>query len=205
MDFMVDVHVKPQIPTREPGSAHRDHVVRIHLRRLEDLVSDPDVDPFQDSPAPEQAGVLDLAATLTARRHLPRELIVQAVLPTGASPMVSTAQAEAALHRRARYLASVSRRESMTVRSMGRRQLPLGILFYVFSAAVAYGFAYVAQQATGAALLALFTVLAALAMTVAWVVSWMVVESSLFDWRPAARTAAAYELLERAELDVVLE
>ena len=202
---MVDVHVKPQIPTREPGSAHRDHVVRIHLRRLEDLVSDPDVDPFQDSPAPEQAGVLDLAATLTARRHLPRELIVQAVLPTGASPMVSIAQAEAALHRRARYLASVSRRESMTVRSMGRRQLPLGIVFYVLSAAVAYGFAYVAQQATGAALLALFTVLAALAMTVAWVVSWMVVESSLFDWRPAARTAAAYELLERAELDVVLE
>ena len=93
----------------------------------------------------------------------------------------------------------------MTVRSMGRRQLPLGIVFYVLSAAVAYGFAYVAQQATGAALLALFTVLAALAMTVAWVVSWMVVESSLFDWRPAARTAAAYELLERAELDVVLE
>ena len=41
-----------------------------------------------------------------------------------------------------------------------------------------------------------------LAITIAWVVSWMVVESTMLDWRPGARKAAAYDLVSRASLEV---
>jgi len=182
-----------------------DHVLTIRLDRLEDLVVDPEVDPFRDRQGPEQAGVLDLAATLAAARHLPHDLVVRVVVPDGAQSQISPEQAQDALQRRAGYLASASWRESTAVRNMGRRQLPLGIVFYVLSAAIASGFAYLAQQAGSGVALALFTVLAALSMTIAWVISWMVVESTIFDWRPAARVTASYELLQHAKVTVVSE
>jgi hypothetical protein len=42
-----------------------------------------------------------------------------------------------------------------------------------------------------------------IAITVAWVVSWMVIEATMLDWRLGARQAAAYDLLSRARLEVV--
>ena len=47
-------------------------------------------------------------------------------------------------------------------------------------------------------------VLAGIAITVAWVTSWMVVESAYFDWRQSAREANTYELLF-ATLEVVTQ
>ncbi len=181
------------------------HALRLHLRRLDDLCAEPETDPSGLHARPQQAGVLDLAATLSAARHLPHTLTVQVALPPNAASGLTVESSQEALHQRASYLASTSWRESMAVRNMGLRQLPLGIVFYVLAAIIAAGLAYLAQEADGNASIALFTVLAALAMTVAWVVSWMVVESTIFDWRPAAHQAAVYELLARATVEVVPE
>ena len=47
---------------------------------------------------------------------------------------------------------------------------------------------------------------AMVAITIAWVVSWMVVESTVLDWRPGARgQAAVYDLLSRARLEVTTD
>jgi hypothetical protein len=205
IDFMrkrLDVHRSLASDLADLKSGH---VLRLRLARLEDLVSEPEDDPRRPLSGPQQAGVVDLATTLTAARHLPDDLTVEVELSPNAMSELTPAQAQAALNRRASYLASTSWRESMAVRNMGLRQLPLGIVFYVLAAAVAAGFAYLAQQAGGNAAVALFTVLAALAMTIAWVVSWMVVESTIFDWRPAAHETAAYELLARATVEVLVE
>ena len=48
-------------------------------------------------------------------------------------------------------------------------------------------------------------VLAGIAITVAWVTSWMVVESAHFDWRQPAGEAHVYELLVSATLEVVTQ
>ncbi len=74
----------------------------------------------------------------------------------------------------------------MAVRSMGRRQLPLGIIIAVVSALAAYGAGYLASTVDNVAAKSLLVVTAGIAITVAWVVSWMVIESTTLDWRQSA-------------------
>ena len=83
----------------------------------------------------------------------------------------------------------------MAVRSMGRRQLPAGLAVAVVAAFVAYGAAYLASVVDNLAGKAILVVVAGLAITIAWVWSWMVVESTYFDWQPSARRAHAFDLL----------
>ena len=183
----------------------RDHVVVVELADLAHLVSVPDRSPFSLASGPEQAGVDDLASTLAAARRLPADLTVRVVLGAGAatSPTSPTAaEAEAALHRRAGYLATVAWRTGMAQRAMGLSQLPLGLLIAVASWLAAYGLGYLAAEAEGSAV-GLLAVSAMIAITVAWVVSWMVIEATMLDWRLGARQAAAYDLLARARLEVV--
>ena len=52
---------------------------------------------------------------------------------------------------------------------------------------------------------ALFITLAGLAITVAWMVSWMVVELAIYDWRDPAWRSRVYDLLSRANLEVAIE
>ena len=59
--------------------------------------------------------------------------------------------------------------------------------------------ALISHDAAGGVLL---LVAAAIALTVAWVVGWVVVEAAILDWRLPARRAAATELLESATLEV---
>lgn len=176
-------------------------VLELALDDLRDLVVDPDRDPFAPTRSPEQAGLHDLASTLASRRRLPDSLTVRVLLPAGSKVEPSQADVEAAFHRRAGYHATVSWREGMAVRSMGRSQLPIGLTVAVVAAAAAYAAGGAASNSSGttAGLLAVF---AGLAITVAWVVSWMVIESATLDWRPMARQAAAYELLARSRLVV---
>jgi hypothetical protein len=126
------------------------------------------------------------------------------LLPPDAPAAPTPAEAEAALHRRAAYLASVSWREGMAVRAMGRSQLPLGLAIALAAAVIAYGAAALASDADGWSF-GLLAVVGGLAITIAWVVSWMVIESATLDWRPGARQAAAYDLLARARLEVARE
>ena len=178
-----------------------EHLVVLELSELADLVCEPDSGPLMGRRGPEQAGMEDVAATLTAARRLPDDLTVRVVLPAGAAIAPAVAEAEASLHHRARYLASVAWREGMAARAMGLRQLPFGMVVAATSWFVAYVAGYLATQVHGAGV-GLLAVTAMIAITIAWVASWMIAESTLFDWRPAARQAAAFDLLSRARLEV---
>ena len=161
--------------------------------------------PTRSHPArgPNRAGIEDLALTLSAAERLPDKLTVRVVLPPVASPTVPTTTAQAALHQSARDSASASWRDAMAVRSMGRRQLPAGLAVAMVAAFVAYGAAYLASVVDNLAGKGILVVAAGLAITIAWVWSWMVVESTFFDWQPSARQAHAYDLLARSTLEVV--
>lgn len=179
----------------------RERLVVLELADLADLVREPDSDPLTRSVGPEQAGLEDIAATLTALRRLPDDLTVRIVvaLPPPVSPEVT--EVEASFRRRAQYLASVAWREAMTVRATGLRQLPLGFAIAAVSWVAAYVFGYLATQVDGAGV-GLLAVTAMLAITIAWVMSWVIVEATVLDWRAPAGQAAAFELLSRARLEV---
>jgi len=178
-----------------------DHVVVVELSELADLVCEPDIATLAGRRGPERAGIEDLAATLTAAQRLPEDLTVRVVLPDGAAVVPALTDVEATFRRRAQYLASVAWREGMAVRATGLRQLPLGMTVAAISWVIAYVAGYLATQVHGAGV-GLLAVTAMIAITIAWVASWMIAESTLFDWRPAARQAAAFDLLSRARLEV---
>ncbi len=180
----------------------REHLLVIQLDDLRDLLVEPETEPFVPQRGPAQPGVDDLAATLAAAKTLPDELTVRVILPNGASPDVPVAEAQAALRSRAAYLASVAWRDAMAVRNMGRRQLPLGLVFALVSLVIAYAAAAAANDAHSAFAIAAWVVVAAITITVAWVVSWMVIEYRYFDWREAGRKASAYELIARSTLEI---
>jgi len=181
----------------------RDRLVVLHLDDLDSLLCEPAVDAWALRGGPYRAGIDDLALTLSAAVRLPDELTVRVVLPPGRSPTVPTAQAQAALRQRAADLSSAAWRAAMAVRSMGRRQLPLGMTIAVVSALVAYGAGYLASTVDNVAGKSLLVVTAGIAITVAWVVSWMVIESTTLDWRQSARQAFAYDLIAQAVIEVV--
>ena len=64
--------------------------------------------------------------------------------------------------------------------------MPAGLTVAAVAAFVAYGAAYLASVVDNLAGKGILVVGAGLAITVAWVWSWMVVESTFFDWQPAA-------------------
>jgi hypothetical protein len=87
---------------------------------------------------------------------------------------------------------------------MGLRQLPLGLTVAVVAWVIASVAGSRAADASGWDLVGL-ALIAIVGITIAWVVSWMVIEYVMIDWRPAARRADAYDLLARATLEVVHE
>ena len=180
----------------------REHLLVIELGDLAHLLVEPDTEPFVPQRGPAQPGVDDLAATLAAAKALPDELTVRVILPEGASPDVPVAEAQAALRSRAAHLASVVWRDAMAVRNMGRRQLPLGLVIAMLSWVIAYAAAAAATSTDSGLLIALFAVVAAIMLTIAWVVSWLVIETSYFDWRQDGRKASAYELIARCTLEI---
>ena len=75
----------------------------------------------------------------------------------------------------------------MTVRNLGRRQLPLGLTISFVSAVLASVAGYFATDVESGLSAGILIVVAGLLITVAWVVSWMVIETAFVDWRPAGR------------------
>ena len=183
----------------------REHLLVIELGDLAHLLVEPDTEPFVPQRGPAQPGVDDLAATLAAAKALPDELTVRVILPDGASPDVPVAEAQAALRSRAAHLASVVWRDAMAVRNMGRRQLPLGLVVALLSWVIAYAAAAAATSTDSGLLIALFAVVAAIMLTIAWVVSWLVIETSYFDWRQDGGKASAYELIARCTLEITYQ
>ena len=187
------------------ASVRQDRLLELALDDLESLFRVPDTDPFTPGDRPDRTGLEDLALTLSAARRLPDELTVRMLLPPGAAPTVSVVRAQAALRRHAADAASASWRDAMAVRSLGQRQVPIGVPIAVVSAIIAYGAAYFATVADSTTVAGLLVVVAMITITVAWVVSWMVIETAVLDWRQPGRKACAYDLLARATLDIVIQ
>jgi hypothetical protein len=125
---------------------------------------------------------------------------VRVALAANASTVPSLADTESAFRRVALDRAAVAWRDGIAQRAMGLRQLPAGLVITAVSWVAAYVFGYLATQVDGAGV-GLLAVSAMVAITIAWVVSWMVVEATLLDWRLDARRAASYDLLSRADLE----
>jgi hypothetical protein len=183
----------------------RDHLVVLPLDDLDGLLRGPDAEPFALRRGPFRAGIDEVALTLTAAGRLPGELTVRVVLPAGASCAVSTEDAQAALRQRANDLASASWRQATAIHNMGRQQMPLGFAIAGVSAVLSYAAAFMASVVDSTTVRGLCIVVAMVTITVAWVVAWMVVESSFIDWRESGRRARAYDLVARATLEVVVE
>ena len=181
---------------------NREHLLVIELRDLAHLLVEPDTEPFAAQRGPAQPGIDDLAATLAAAKALPDQMTVRAVLPHGASPDVPVAEAQAALHSRAAHRASVAWRDAMAVRNMGRRQLPLGLVGSLISPVIAYAAGFAAEDADSGLATGVLVAVAAIMITIAWVVSWRVIETSYFDWRQDAHKAPASELIARCTLEI---
>lgn len=180
----------------------REHVVEIELDDLDGLLREPDLPAFARRRGPRRSGLEDVALTLAAAKVQPDDLVVRVAVPIDVAPE-QIAEAEAAMRSAAADAARVAWREAVSIRNMGLRQLPIGIAIALIAAVAAYGFGYLGGSVDNLATRALCFTLAGIAITVAWVVSWMVVEDSMLTWRAPARQTAAYDLLSRATLEVV--
>jgi len=183
----------------------QENIIELRLDDLSDLLVEPEATPFDIRRSPYRSGVEDIALTLSTVERLPDQLTVRVVLPSDRASSAHGDAAQNALRSRAADLADESWREAMGIRSMGHRQLPLGIGIGIGAAVVAYVAGYFATVVETAAVRGALVVGAMIALTVAWVVGWVVVEAAILDWRLPARRAAGCELLATATLDVTYE
>ena len=179
-----------------------EHLLVLELESIEHLLCEPDRDPFASRRGPHRSGIDDAVSTLRAARRLPDDLTVRVLLPAGVTPSIPTEQAQAALRRTASDRSTLDWREANAVRNMGRRQLPVGIFIAAVSAVVAYSAAAAATDVDHVVLKGLLAIVAGFAITIAWVVSWLVIELAMYDWRDPAWQARVYDLLSRATLEV---
>lgn len=201
--------MRPRLPAHHALDADlarvdQELLLVLRLDRLEDLVREPEPDPWAVSRSPRRSGVEDMGATLAATRELPDSLTVRVVLPAGATVEPDASVVEAAMHREAAYQSTAAWRDGMAIRSMGLRQLPLGMTVAIIAWVISSAAALVARDSDGFTMIGA-GVVAMVALTIAWVVSWQVVEFTMVDWRLGARRADAYDLLARADLEVVVE
>jgi hypothetical protein len=138
-------------------------------------------------------GVLDSAL------RLPATLVVRVTPsgPGGCAPEVD------AFHDHCQTQANDAWREAMTLRQGGIRELPRALTLSVAAALVGVASGYFAQSTEDTLLMVLLYALALVAVIAAWTIGWIPIEQSLFDWRAPAHTAAVYELLSRARVEVV--
>ena len=160
------------------------------LERLEQLTADTTV-------------IDNLALTLTAARHLPDELTVRVTIGEGPADEATVAAAQHAMQKMAADASYTLWREANAVRSLARRQRPAFLGTAIVAVLVAYVAWYVSTEVDGNAVKVLFWLLGGLAITVAWVFSWLVVEDNRATWREHVPLARAHDLLSRARLEVV--
>lgn len=184
------------------GRLERDGVIEVRLDDLSDLGQAPAAEPFTLRAGPRRSGIDDVVLTLCAARRMPEELTVRVLVPPGGQ-----ASADRVVQPWVRQVAldasSASWRRAMAVRSMGLRQLPLGLAIAIVAAVVAYAAAGAGADVDSVLGQGVLFVLAGIAITLAWVASWMVIESAMFDWRQLGIEARAYELLAGADIDIV--
>lgn len=90
----------------------------------------------------------------------------------------------------------------MTLRSGGTRELPRALTLSVGAAALGVVSGTFAQGTESALLMVLLYAVGLMAVIASWTIGWTPIEQAAFDWRAPAHTAAAYELLSGARVEV---
>ena len=91
----------------------------------------------------------------------------------------------------------------LVLRQGGIRELPRALLLAVGAAALGVVSGYLAQGTDSTLLMVLLYAVAFVAVIAAWTMGWTPIEQALFDWRAPGHTAAVYELLSRARVELV--
>ena len=134
-----------------------------------------------------------LAGVLVSAKRLPPDLVIRATMPQ---------HAEAAFRDRCRAHAESAWAQATTSRRAGVRQLGPCLLAATAACAIAAASGTAAMSVGSNLGAAVLYVIAGVGVISAWVIAWMPIEEILFDWRPPARTARAYELLASAPLEL---
>ena len=167
----------------------RESILELELRSADGLL-EPDGRP--------ESGAETLAGILVSAPRLPERLTVKLVLPASA---VGIEHVEAAFGQFCRTQAECAWRRATTIRRAGRRQLLPSLAVAAGAAAVGVAAGTVGESTGGGLLAAVLYVVAGIGVISAWVIAWLPIEEFLFDWRPEARAARAYELLADSQLE----
>ena len=174
-----------------------------HRRLKRDRTIDVDLespDQLLESNSRDGSGVDQLVGILDSSLRLPPMLIVRIALPGQGDvhePDVG------AFHDYCRVQANTAWREAMTLRQGGIRELPRALLLSIAAAALGVVAGYFAQNTDSTLLMVILYAVAFIAVIAAWTIGWTPIEQALFDWRAPGHTAAAYELLSQARVEVV--
>ncbi len=148
----------------------------------------------------DESGLDSLVGILDSSLRLPDSLVVRIALPVEGGIHESDV---GAFRGNCQVQAYNAWREAMTLRQGGIRELPRALLLSLAAAAIGVVAGYLAQATDGALLMVLLYAVAFMAVIAAWTIGWTPIEQALFDWRAPGHTAAAYELLSRARVEVV--
>lgn len=146
------------------------------------------------------SGVDSLLRVLDSALRLPDTLVVRVTLPAASEGNDLDA---AVFHDYCHDQATNAWGEAMTLRQGGIRELPRALLISVLVATIGVGVGYLAQESSSTVLIAFLYAVAFIAVVASWTIGWAPIEQALFDWHAPGHTAAAYELLAQASLEVV--
>jgi hypothetical protein len=169
----------------------RDRTIDIELDSLDQLL---------DGNGRDESGIDSLVGILDSSLRLPATLVIRIALPEEGGvdePDVGT------FRDRCLVRANESGREAMILRQGGIRELPRALMFSVTAAAVGVVAGYLAEASESKPLMVLLYAVAFMGVIAAWTIGWTPIEQALFDWRAPGHTAASYELLSRARVEIV--
>ena len=169
----------------------RDRMIDVELGSLDQLL---------DSSGRDRSGVDVLVGILDSALRLPATLVVRIALPgEGGVPEPELG----AFREHCQVQASDAWCEAMSLRQGGIRELPRALMLSVIAAGLGVVSGYLAQGTDSTLLMVLLYAVAFIAMIAAWTIGWTPIEQASFDWRAPAHTAAGYELLSLARIEVV--
>lgn len=180
------------------------HVLKAAHRQLR---GDHSIDLELSSPAQlfdgggsSESGIDTLVGILESAVRLPSTLVVRIATPgSGGVEELDVG----AFRDHSQCQADTAWRDAMILREGGIRELPRALLLAVCAAALGVVTGYLAQGTDSTLLMVLLYAVAFVAVIAAWTIGWTPIEQALFDWRAPGHTAAVYELLSRASLEVV--
>ena len=146
------------------------------------------------------SGVDALVGILDSALRLPDSLVIRIALPEAGDV---TAADIRSFRTHCQGKAGESWREAMALRQGGIRELPRALVLSVVAAVVGVVSGYVAQDTDRTLLMVLLYGVAFVSVIAAWTIGWTPIEQATFDWRAPGHTAAVYELLSEAHVDVV--